>query len=116
LPLTLTLWLSRAKGAKPLVPLPSLASATVAVPLLAPALLVSTPTARALLLAPAASRLKLPLAVALPLAAMLALSRSEKPSAAAVLASVRAWLKLPPTRWSGSVTLAGVSTEAWARR
>ena len=62
-PETLTVWLPIPRAEKPLVPVPSEARAIVAVPLLAPALLVSTPTLRLLLsVAPAPNRLKLPAA------------------------------------------------------
>lgn len=88
----------------------------VAVPLLAPAVLVSTPTKSALLVAPAASRLNVPPAVALPLALMVALRLSEKPSGAAVLLRLSACVRLPPTRWSASSAGLGVALLALASR
>ena len=117
LPLTLI-----ACGVSAVVPRPLLLTSlearfTVTVPVRAPAALVFTPTASAaLLLAPPAMPLmEPPLLMALPLLAPKpALKVSVKALLGARLATVSAWLAVPPTRWLASVTGAGV-TPACAR-
>ncbi len=80
-------------------------------PLLAPAVVVLTPTPIAAALLPPAIRFDTlpPLFVAVPVAPLkLAFSASLKAPAAAVLATVSAWLALPPTRWLAMTTGVGV--------
>jgi hypothetical protein len=102
----------------PLVPVPSDASVTVAVPERAPALDVSMPTTRlVLLLACGASSVKLPLAVTPAVAPPIdALSFSEKPSFGAVLAIVSACVAVLPTRTLPKSTGFGAAALGLARR
>jgi hypothetical protein len=111
--LTVTVWVPRPNVPRPLLPVPSEASVSVAVPLRAPAELVSRPTSNEVLsVLPAASRLKEPPASTLPLPPMLALSASENPSAAAVLVMLSATWPLSPTRWLANSTGLGVAALA----
>ena len=90
----------------------------VAVPLLAPAVAVFTPTFRlVLLVACGASSVNEPPAVTPAVAPpMLALSFSEKPSLAAGLESVRFWLVAAPTRSLPKFTGSGVCRLGCASR
>jgi hypothetical protein len=103
---------------RPLVPVPSEARVIVAVPLRTPALAVSMPTTRLeLLLACGPSRVNEPAAVTPALAPpSAALSRSEKPSFAAVLAIVSACCATLPTRTLPKLTGFGAAGLALASR
>ena len=119
LPDTLTVCVGNAVTPRLLVPLPFDANNSVAVPDFAPALAVSMPTLRlVLLLAPAANRLNEPsFVVALPVnTPKLASSASENPSATAVFASVSTWLALSPTRRLPKLIGSGVCADATAKR
>ena len=90
----------------------------MAVPLLAPAVLVLIPTTRLLLSVTwAPSKLNAPLAVASPVTPpILAFRDSEKPSLAAVLVIDKFWVTISPTWESPSVTGSGLCAPACARR
>ena len=101
----LTVWAVMAVFPSPLVPVPSEVKLITAEPLLAPAVLVLTPSARAVLLDCAASRLiEAPFVVALPVRVPKdASSFSEYEPAAAVFVTVRICVRPPPTRWLARV-------------
>jgi len=100
---------------RPLVPVPSEARFSTALQLFAPAVLVSSRNAMALLLlcAPASMVMLPPLPTALPVtAAKLAFRPSVKLQMGAVLVMDSAACKVPPTRWLGKVTGFGVTPAA----
>jgi hypothetical protein len=90
----------------------------VAVPLFAPAVAVSTPTRRLLLLVAPAARRPMEPVVVIPAVAPPrdAFRRSEYPSFAAGFVRLKAWVAVPPTRWLARVTGSGVWALAAANR